>query len=85
MDGILQFFTDIIGSLDGWLESTLQFDNNLLGLYNDYIAPIPELFKLVGAVFLGIIIVLGTASFVKKMLKLFLVLAVIIIIVMAVS
>ena len=85
MDGILQFFTDIIGSLDSWLESTLQFDNTLLGLYNDYIAPIPEFFKLVGAVFLGIIIVLGTASFVKKMLKLFLVLAVIIIIVMAIS
>ena len=85
MDAILQFFTDIVGSLDGWLESVLKFDETIVGLYNDYVAPIPELFKVVGTVFLGIIIVLGTASFIKKMLKLFLVLAVIIIIVMAVS
>lgn len=85
MDSILQFFTDIIGSLDGWLESTLQFDQTLLDLYDAYIKPIPELFKILGTVFLGIIIVLGTISFIKKMLKLFLVIAVIIIIVMAVS
>lgn len=85
MDSILQFFTDIIGSFDGWLESTLQFDQTILDLYNTFVEPIPELFKILGAVFLAVIIVLGTISFIKKMLKLFLVIAVIIIIVMAVS
>lgn len=85
MESILQFFTDIIGSFDGWLESTLQFDQTILDLYDTFVRPIPELFKILGAVFLAVIIVLGTVSFVKKMLKLFLVIAVIIIIVMAVS
>lgn len=85
MSGILEFFFGLFGGFNEWLQSTIEFDENVLNLYNEFIAPIPEVFKLVGTVFLGIVIVLGTASFIKKMLKLFLILAVIIVIAMAMS
>lgn len=85
MSGILEFFFGLFGGFNEWLQATIEFDENVLNLYNEFIAPIPEVFKLVGTVFLGIVIVLGTASFIKKMLKLFLILAVIIVIAMAMS
>lgn len=80
-DVIKGFFSNIFGSFDGFLERTLQFDELILGLYDQFVEPLPELFKIVGAVFLAIIIVFGTISFVKKLLKLFIVLAVILAIV----
>jgi hypothetical protein len=85
MQGILTFLGDLIGNLDGWLESTIQFDQTLLDLYNQFIVPLPELFKILGGVLLSIIIVLGTFTFIKKLLKLFIVIAVIIVIVLAVT
>lgn len=85
MQGILTFLGDIIGNLDGWLESTIQFDQTLLDLYNQFIVPLPELFKILGGVLLSIIIVLGTFTFIKKLLKLFIVIAVIIVIVLAIT
>lgn len=85
MQGILTFLGDIIGNLDGWLKSTIQFDQTLLDLYNQFIVPLPELFKILGGVLLSIIIVLGTFTFIKKLLKLFIVIAVIIVIVLAIT
>lgn len=85
MQGILRFLGDIIGNLDGWLKSTIQFDQTLLELYNQFIVPLPELFKILGGVLLSIIIVLGTFTFIKKLLKLFIVIAVIIVIVLAIT
>ncbi|MDY0075189.1 MAG: hypothetical protein WC992_04200 [Acholeplasmataceae bacterium] len=78
---IKNFFEGIYGSFNGWLQNLLDIDNRLIGLYQEFVAPLPELIKLVGIVFVGFILVFGTIGFVKKMLKLFIVLAVILAIV----
>ena len=52
-----------------------------LSVYIADVSTKKEIIKIVGMVFLGIVIVLGVISFVKKMLKLFIVLAVILAIV----
>jgi hypothetical protein len=75
------FFESLYGRFNGFLQTTLDIDGKVLALYDQFIVPLPELIKLVGMVFLGIVIVLGVISFVKKMLKLFIVLAVILAIV----
>lgn len=61
----------VFGGFDNLLQDWIGFDEKLLSLYNEFIAPQPELFKIIGFVFFGIIVVLGVLSFVKKMLKLF--------------
>jgi len=76
-DVIKNFFTNIHGSINNYLMETLNLDGLILGLYEQYVQPIPELFKILGAVFLIIVIILGVISFVKKMLKLFIVIAII--------
>ena len=80
-DTIKGFFESLYGRFNGFLQTTLDIDGKVLALYDQFIVPLPELIKLVGMVFLGIVIVLGVISFVKKMLKLFIVLAVILAIV----
>ena len=75
------FFESLYGRFNGFLQTTLDIDGKVLALYDPFIVPLPELIKVVGMVFLGIVIVLGVISFVKKMLKLFIVLAVILAIV----
>jgi len=75
------FFESLYGRFNGFLQTTLDIDGKVLALYDQFIVPLPELIKIVGMVFLGIVIVLGVISFVKKMLKLFIVLAVILAIV----
>jgi len=80
-DIVKGFFETLYGKFNGFLQTTLDIDGKVLALYDQFIVPLPELIKVVGMVFLGIIIVLGVLSFVKKMLKLFIVLAVILAIV----
>ncbi len=63
--------------INGYLIDQLNLDGFFMGLYEQYVVPIPEVFKILGAVFLIIVIILGTISFVKKMLKLFIVILVI--------
>lgn len=77
LEVIKNFFLNIHGSINNYLMETLNLDGLFIGLYEQYIQPIPELFKILGAVFLLIVIILGTISFVKKMLKLFIVIAII--------
>jgi len=84
-DTLRGFFESIYGKFNGFLADTLDLDGKLLGLYDQFVSPLPELIKIVGVVFVGIIIVLGTLSFVKKMLKLFIVLAVILAIVLLIT
>lgn len=84
-DGILGFLGNLIGTLDGWLESTIQFDDRVVAFYQDIIVPIPEVFKLLGAILFAVIVIMGTFTFIKKLLKLFIVIAVIIVIVLAIS
>jgi len=79
------FFESIYGRFNGFLADTLDLDGKLLVLYDQFVSPLPELIKIVGVVFVGIVIVLGTISFVKKMLKLFIVLAVILAIVVLIT
>jgi type IV secretory pathway VirB2 component (pilin) len=81
LETIKGFFESLYGRFNGYLQDLLDIDNRLIGLYNDFVAPLPELIKLVGIVFVGFILVFGTIGFVKKMLKLFIVLAVILAIV----
>lgn len=70
---------------NGFLQNTIDFDGRALSLYNDFIVPLPEIIKIFGSIFLGIIIVMGVISFVKKLLKLFIVIAVILVIVLAIT
>jgi hypothetical protein len=83
--GIINFINNIFGDINGFLQNLIQFDELILGFYDQVIAPLPELVKIPGSVLLAVIIVLGTIQFVKKMLKLFIVVAVILVIVLAMS
>lgn len=83
--GILNFINNIFGDINGFLQNLIQFDELILGFYDQVIAPLPELVKIPGSVLLAVIIILGTIQFVKKMLKLFIVVAVILVIVLAMS
>lgn len=84
-EAIKEFFVNIYESANGWMQSAFGFDTIILDLYNQFIVPLPELVKILGAGLLAIIIVLGVISFVKKMLKLFIVIAVILAIVVLVT
>jgi hypothetical protein len=83
--GIINFINNIFGDINGFLQNLIQFDELILGFYDQVIAPLPELVKIPGSVLLAVIIVLGTIQFVKKMLKLFIAVAVILVIVLAMS
>ncbi|MDI6452181.1 hypothetical protein [Peloplasma aerotolerans] len=84
-DTIKGFLGSIYGRFNEFLQTTLNIDQKLIGLYEEFVVPLPELIKIVGIVFAGIILVLGVMSFVKKMLKLFIVLAVILAIVLLIT
>ncbi|MFU8793067.1 MAG: hypothetical protein ACNA7K_03495 [Acholeplasmataceae bacterium] len=79
------FFFSLYERFNDFLQATLDIDGRLIALYQEFVVPLPELIKIVGIVFTGIIIVLGVLSFVKKMLKLFVVLAVILAIVVLIT
>lgn len=79
------FFFSLYDRFNDFLQSTLDIDGRLIGLYQEFVVPLPELIKIVGIVFTGIVVVLGVLSFVKKMLKLFVVLAVILAIVVLIT
>ncbi len=79
------FFVSVYERFNVFLQGTLDIDGRLIALYQEFISPLPELIKIVGIVFAGIILVLGIFSFIKKMLKLFVILAIILVIVMALT
>lgn len=81
LETIKSFFEGIYERFNSYLQGLLDIDNRLIGLYNEFVAPLPEIIKLVAIVFVGFILVFGTIGFIKKMLKLFIVLAVILAIV----
>ena len=85
MTGILDFINNIFGNVNAFLQDLIQFDQLILGFYDQVISPLPELIKIPGSILLLIIVILGTIQFVKKMLKLFIVAAVILVIVLALS
>jgi hypothetical protein len=85
LSGILNFINSIFGDINGFLQNLIGLDKLILNLYDQFIKPLPELVKIPGTVLLLVIIILGTIQFVKKMLKLFVVMAVILVIVLALS
>ena len=85
LSGILNFINNIFGDINGFLQNLIGLDNLILNLYDQFVKPLPELIKIPSAVLLFVIIILGTIQFVKKMLKLFVVIAVILVIVLALS
>ena len=84
-DVVKNFFLGLYDKFNTFLQDTLDIDGKLIGLYEEFIVPLPEIIKIVGIVFVAIILVLGVLSFVKKMLKLFIVLAVILAIVLIIT
>lgn len=82
---IKQFFIHLYDIVNGFLRTSLDIDGKVISLYNQYVSPIPELFKILGAAFLVIIIVFGVLGFVKKLSKLFIALAVILLIVFIIT
>lgn len=84
-DIVREFFINQYDKFNGFLQNTLDFDGRFMALYDQFVTPLPEIIKILGGVFLAVIIVLGTISFVKKLLKLFIVIAVILVIVLAIT
>lgn len=80
-DVVKGFFIDQYENFNGFLQDSLDLDGKFHALYDTFVSPLPEIVKILGAVFLAVIIVFGTISFVKKLLKLFVVIAVILVIV----
>lgn len=71
-----------------WINQTigkLNIEGFIIDFYNQHIKEIPELFKLLLFVFIAIIFILGTIAFVKKTIKLFVVLLVLAIIIIWLS
>ena len=77
---IVNFFSKMGSQIDSWLKEVVNFDFRIIELYETFIVPLPEIYKILGAILLLIILILGVVSFIKKALKLFVVLAVIAII-----
>ncbi|MDR2822027.1 MAG: hypothetical protein LBV58_00535 [Acholeplasmatales bacterium] len=84
-DSIFNFFNNIGVSINDFIKNLLHFDDLILGLYNDWVLPIPEIFKWLGLLFLAWILILGIISFVKKFIKLFIVIIIILAIVLLVT
>jgi hypothetical protein len=82
---IQSLFGLLYGRFNTFLQDSLDIDGKLISLYNEFVAPLPEVIKIAGLAFLAIIIVLGVFSFIKKMLKLFIVIAIILAIIMFLS
>lgn len=77
MDQIIQFFVSIWAWINELFSNALNLEGFLGGLYIQYIAPIPSFLK-TGLLILAIVIfIMGIYTFIKKLLKLFIVLAII--------
>ena len=60
----------------------LNFDGILQSLIDDYVTGLPEVFKWLFGILLGIIVVLGTISLIKNTFKLFIILVIITVVVL---
>lgn len=71
-----EFFVNIWLKIDDVLKG-LKLDEHILRLYDTHVSPLHELFKWLLVILLLIIVILGSITFAKKMIKLFLVIAII--------
>ena len=78
---VWQWILDLFGSFDQFLKETINFDQLVLDFYSNVIAPLPEWMKILGTLALVIIIVFGIFSIAKKLLKLAIFIAVVLLII----
>lgn len=79
---VWQWILDLFGSFDQFLKETINFDQLVLDFYSNVIAPLPEWIKILGTLALAIIIVFGIFSIAKKLLKLAIFIAVVLLIIL---
>lgn len=77
MDKIIEFFTSAWAWINDAFNNALNLEGFLGNLYMQYIFPIPSFLKTLLLVLGIIILILGIISFIKKTIKLFVVIAVI--------
>lgn len=77
MDQIIEFFISAWAWINEAFTNALNLEGFLANLYTQYITPIPSFLKTILLVLACIIFVLGTIAFIKKMIKLFIVVAII--------
>ena len=85
MESIIQLIGNLIGDFNEWLKSIIAFDDNFYNIYNTYIVPLPELLKILGAALIAVFSFTGLIVFLKKMIKVIFIIAVVLIIVLALS
>lgn len=87
MDWIKNFFETIkqvFTNFNGWMQNTFSFDEKILNFYNEMIAPMGELTKILGLIAVLLLVVIGIVVVLKKAYKLILSLVIVAIVVGAV-
>ena len=75
-----EFFRGIYDKINNWIKDLIKFDQYVIEFYNKVIAPLPEIVKIIGSIFLLIILVLGIFSFIKKFIKTSIVIGIVLVI-----
>lgn len=74
---ILNFLSEAGRQFDQFILGIFNFDSFVIGAYTDHISGFPEIVKIIGALFVVFLLVLGIISLIKKSLKLVIILAII--------
>lgn len=80
-ESIWQWILDLFGSFDQFLKETINYDQLVLDFYQNVVAPLPEWMKILGTLALVVVLVFGIFSIAKKLLKLAIFLAVVLLII----
>ena len=83
MEFILELISNALGNFNEFLKSLIDFDNNFFSVYETYISNLPELIKILGALALTLFSVTGLFVFLKKMIKVLIIIAIILVIYLA--
>lgn len=78
---VLNFFNNLLETINNWFKELINFDEIIKTFYDNVIAPIPEIIKILGSAFLVFILILGVLSFIKKFIKISIFIGIIILIV----
>lgn len=85
LNGLVDFFNNIYNKTNNWMKDVFRFDELILGGYDSFLSKIPELFKWLGLLFVGFLLVLGVITFIRKFLKVFLFIVIILVVVIVLS
>lgn len=85
MEFILELIKNVIGNFNDFLKTLIDFDNNFFLLYNTYVSNLPEFLKILGAFALTIFSITGLFVFLKKMIKILVIIAIVSVIILAFS